>query len=124
AAAVTLTFSVTANNGVASTTSSPVNVTVNAPSIALNATTADPGQTVTATVANGPGNALDWVGLYPAGATSAVANRLAIRYLNGSTTAPTTGVSAAAINFTLPTTPDRKSTRLNLNNVPTAFAVI
>src|SRR5206468_11534872 len=83
-----LTFSVTANNGVASTTSSPVNVTVNAPSVALNATTADPGQTVTATIANGPGNALDWVGLYPAGATSAADHRLRIRHLYRLPTAP------------------------------------
>ena len=41
-------------------------VTVNAPAAATltaSATTATPGSVVIATVANGPGNARDWIGL-------------------------------------------------------------
>jgi len=77
-------------------------VTVAAPSIALNAATAAVGHSVTATVANGPGNVLDWVGLYPTGAPSAPENRLAWKYLNGLLTAPTTGLSSATLTFALP----------------------
>ena len=48
-------------------TSATITVTAPAPpSIALSATTVAPGGTVTATIANGPGNAGDWLGLYAA----------------------------------------------------------
>ena len=47
-------------------TSATITVTAAAPSIALSATTVVPGGTVTATIANGPGNAGDWVGLFGA----------------------------------------------------------
>jgi hypothetical protein len=83
-------------------TSSSITVTTAVvPSIVLSATTAVTGQTVTATIANGPGFGADWVGLYPASATSAVANLLASQYLNGRGTAP--GVSGATLTFTMPT---------------------
>ena len=77
-------------------------ITVAAPSIALSATTAVAGQSVTATIANGPANAWDWVGLYPTGATSATVNRLSYQYLNGLQTAPASGVSGASLSFALP----------------------
>src|SRR2546423_2061867 len=77
-------------------------VAIAAPSIALSATTGAPGTPVTATIANGPGNAMDWVGLYPAGATSALANRLTFQFLNGLQTAPASGVSGATLTFALP----------------------
>jgi uncharacterized protein YhfF len=97
-------------------------ITIAPPSIALNATTAVPGQTVTATVTNGPGNAWDWVGLYPAGATSATANRLAYKFLNGQTTAPASGVNGATLTFTLPSTPGGYDVRLFLNGSFTVLA--
>ena len=36
-------------------------ITVTGPTVTLSATTVAPGGTVTATIANGPGNAGDWV---------------------------------------------------------------
>ena len=71
------------------------------PSITLSATTIAPGGTVTATVANGPGNRTDWIGLYTAGGST----ELDWKYLNGSRTAPATGSTGAAVSFTMPTTP-------------------
>ena len=60
------------------------------------------GATVSATIANGPGNAWDWVGLTLALASSATTNRLAYQFLNGQGTAPVTGVSGAILTFLLP----------------------
>ena len=77
-------------------------LTVTAATITLSAATAVAGQSVTATVANGPANAWDWVGLYPTGATSATVNRLSYQYLNGLQTAPSSGVSGATLSFALP----------------------
>jgi hypothetical protein len=77
---------------------------------------------VTATVTNGPGNAWDWVGLYPAGATSAPANRVAYQFLNGLTTAPAGGVSGATLSFGLPSTPGSYDVRLFLNGLFTVLA--
>jgi agmatine deiminase len=85
-------------------------------SLTLSATRGAPVQSLTATVTNGPGNAADWVGLYPAGGTSATYNRLAYWYLNGLTTAPASGVTGATLTFTLPTTPGNYDVRLFLNN--------
>src|SRR5207248_1828054 len=76
-------------------TSAPVTVAVT--SITLSATTGAPGTPVTATIANGPGNAMDWVGLYPTGATSALANRLSFQFLNGLQTVPASGVTGATL---------------------------
>src|SRR6185295_2147141 len=97
-------------------------VTVTAPSIALNATTAAVGQTVTATVTNGPGNTADWVGLYPAAATSATANYVAYQYLNGLTTAPASGASGATLTFTLPLAPGTYNVRFFRNGSLTLLA--
>jgi hypothetical protein len=97
-------------------------ITIAPPSVALSAATAGPGQTVTATVTNGPGNAWDWVGLYPAGATSATANRLAYQFLNGQTTAPASGVNGATLTFTLPSAPGSYDVRLFLNGSFTVLA--
>ena len=74
-----------------------------APSVTVSPTSGGAGGTVTATIANGPGNAADYIGLYPAGASSTSSNRLAYQFLNGLLTAPTSGVSGAALTVTLPT---------------------
>src|SRR6185436_15692445 len=67
-----------------------------------------PGGTVTATVANGPGNKTDWVGLYAANSTTFVD----WKYLNGSQTAPAAGMTGAAVSFTMPTVPGSYAVRL------------
>jgi len=66
-------------------------VTVTPPSVA-------PGNPVNATIANGPGNARDWVGLYQAGAGNA--SYVAWKYLNGLQTPPAAGTASATVTFT------------------------
>ena len=94
-------------------------ITAGPPSIALSATTVAPGAVVTATIANGPGNLTDWVGLFATGAppTSAVD----WKYLNGSRTAPTTGLSGATLTFTLPVTAGTYELRFFRNNTNTVL---
>src|SRR2546427_765200 len=60
-----------------------------------------------ATVANGPGQPGDWVGLYDAGGTA-----VAWQYLNGSHTLPASGLTSATVTFTLPATPGTFQVRL------------
>ena len=85
-------------------TSATITVTAAAPpSIALSSTTVVAGGTVTATIANGPGNAGDWVALH--GASAADGTYLDWKYLNGTQTRPGTGMTGAAVTFTMPATP-------------------
>jgi hypothetical protein len=79
-----------------------------APSITVSSTSVITGATVTATVANGPGNRTDWVALYPASGTY-----VDWKYLNGLQTAPATGVTEATVSFTMPTTPGTYTLRFN-----------
>ena len=67
------------------------------PTVTVTPTSVAPGGTVTVTIANGPANATDWVGLY----TTAAADTLMLdwKYLNGLKTAPTTGVANATVTF-------------------------
>jgi hypothetical protein len=94
---------------------------VTAPTIALSTTTVAAGGTVTATVANGPGNTRDWVGLYPTGTSSSTSNRLAYQYLNGLQTPPTNGTSGGTLTFGLPTAGSYEL-RLFVNNSLTVLA--
>jgi hypothetical protein len=89
-------------------------ITVAATSVALSATTVAPGAVVTATIANGPGNVGDWVGLYAAGAPNGT--YIDWRYLNGTRTHPAVGVNGAAVTFTLPVTPGLYNVRFFLND--------
>jgi len=75
-------------------------ITVLTPTVTASATSVAGGATVTATVANGAGNRTDWVGLYLVDGPPIDWN-----YLNGSKTAPATGVTGAAVPFVMPTTP-------------------
>src|SRR3989442_11503299 len=70
------------------------------PTVTVTPTSVAPGGTVTVTIANGPANATDWVGLY----TTAAADTLMLdwKYLNGLKTAPSTGTANATVTFTLP----------------------
>jgi hypothetical protein len=82
-------------------TGGTTNTVVNgSPSITPSATSVTSGSNLSAAVANGPGNRLDWVALYPVGSNAAVD----WQYLNGTRTAPTTGVTGATLTFTMPTT--------------------
>jgi hypothetical protein len=69
-------------------------------SISASPTFVSPGGTVTASVLNGPGNTTDWIGLYQVDATDS--NYVDWKYLNGSQTAPSTGLTSANIPFTMP----------------------
>jgi hypothetical protein len=99
-------------------TSPPITVTV--PTITLSASVVEPNGTVTATIANGPGYALDWVGLFPVGGTAS--QRVSFQFLNGLTTPPETGLSAATLTLTLPSTPGSYEVRLFRNNSWTVLA--
>ena len=102
--AVTFTPSDTANY---TTATASVLLTVLAlPSVTVSSTTAPAGGTVMATVANGPGQPGDWVGLYDAGG-----NAVQWQYLNGSHTLPASGVTGATVTFTLPATPGTYNVR-------------
>jgi hypothetical protein len=73
-------------------------ITVTGVTFTVSTATAPPLGTVTATIANGPGNPGDWVGLYTDGGST----YLDWMYLNGSKTLPTAGLTAAAVPFTMP----------------------
>ena len=90
------------------------------PTITLSATTVAPGGTVTATIANGPGNAGDWVGLF--GASAPDAAYVDWRYLNGTQSRPGSGVTGAAVTFTMPAAPGTYNVRFFLNDSWTKVA--
>ena len=124
ATAGTYTLRWMANNSTTTqiATTSTITVTTAAPpppatpSITPSVTTVAGGATLTVTVANGPGNQLDWVGLYP---TASGATYVDWKYLSGSRTAPATGLRAATVSFTMPTTPGTYTLRLMANNSTT-----
>jgi len=53
-------------------------------------------------VTNGPGNPTDFIGLFASGATDL--QHLDWKYLNGSRTAPASGLTTATVTFTMPAT--------------------
>ncbi len=73
------------------------------PTITALTPSASPGGIIQFAVANGPANPTDWAGLYLA--TAGDTNYLDWLFLNGTRVAPATGVSAATLQFTAPTTP-------------------
>ena len=84
----------------------------------VSATTAAPGNIVTATVANGPGNATDWVALFPANGST----WLDWKFLNGARAAPAAGLSDATVAFTMPTVPGTYTLRMYANDTWTVLA--
>src|SRR3954466_2003362 len=86
------------------------------PTVTVTPTSVAPGGTVTVTIANGPGNARDWVALY-SGVTL-----IDWKYLNGTRTAPATGVSAATVTFVMPATPGTYTVQLLANDTYTVIA--
>ena len=75
---------------------------VPSPTVGVSPTTVGSGSTFTVTVANGPGNRLDWVTLTPA--TGPDGPYIAWKYLNGSSTPPTVGLTSATVTFIAPAT--------------------
>ena len=72
--------------------------------ISASSTSVQPGASVSVTIANGPGNTRDWVGLYAATAPSNDPNLISWKYLNGSQSAPSSGQTTASLTFAMPST--------------------
>jgi PKD repeat protein len=107
----TVTLTVTDGDGAASVATTTA--TVVAPTITLSATTIAPGASLTATIANGPGNSLDWVGLFSTSTPDSTAY-INFKYLNG--------LTSGTVTFTMPTTPGSYDLRLFRNNTLTRLA--
>jgi hypothetical protein len=88
-------------------TSAPITVAFTT-TLTVNTTTFAPGESVTATIGNGPGGARDWVGLYAAGGSSL----LDWRYLNGSQTPSLQGATNAVVGIPMPTPPGSYTLRV------------
>jgi hypothetical protein len=107
-------------------TSSPVTVPVSSALVAVNgvvspqATTAGAGTVLTITIANGPANPADWVGLFVAGAPDS--SPLTWQYLNGSTMAPSSGVPNASLRLLAPATDGAVDIRFFAANTYTRLA--
>jgi len=79
-----------------------------------------PGAIVTVGVQNGPGNPTDWLGLYQAGAADGAYSNWF--YLNGTKSAPASGVTTASVPFTMPGIAGTYEFRLFANNGFTKLA--
>jgi hypothetical protein len=79
-------------------TTSTASMTVNTSALGSPVTVA-PSASVSVAVSSGPASTTDWVGLYAIGGSLVSWN-----YLNGSHTAPGTGLSSATLTFTMPST--------------------
>ena len=86
----------------------------------VGSTTVGPGATVQVQVANGPGNPRDWVAFHASAAADT--SYLDWKYLNGTRTAPATGLTSATLSFTMPTTPGTYNFRFFQNNTYTKLA--
>ena len=80
-----------------------------------------PGATVTVNVAGGPGYTTDSIAV--AAASSAPTTKISWMHLNGSQTAPATGVTSATVTFTMPTTPGHYNFRFLQQNGSTMLAI-
>ena len=71
------------------------------------------------TIANGPGNRLDWVAVCPGTSSTGCTDW---KYLNGTRVAPASGLTAASLPFTMPVTPGQYSFKLFANDSMTVLA--
>jgi hypothetical protein len=102
-------------------TSAVVTVVAGAtPILSVNTTTVARGGSVQVTVANGPGNPTDWIGLCASGAADTALKDW--KYLNGTRTVPASGLTAATVTFTMPQTPGTYDLRLFRSNGYTKLA--
>ena len=90
------------------------------PTVTAGPSTVAPGGIITVTVANGPGNARDWVGLYTV--TGADTPSISWWYLNGARTVPAQPLTEATLVFTAPTTPGTYQVRFFANDGYTRLA--
>ena len=116
AAGTTYSYTVAAydSTGAVSAQSAPVSVTTQslASSITTSATTVRAGRKLTAVVTNGPGDATDWIGLYPVGAPNDYALGSEWTYMNCTQVLPTAGITNATCNLRAWTTPGQYEFRL------------
>jgi hypothetical protein len=91
-------------------------ITVGGPSISAGSTTVARGGTMTFTVAGGPANPKDWVGLYCPSTIGDSTNYTNYKYLNNSQSAPSSGQTGGTITFTAPTTSTTCQARLFPND--------
>ena len=90
------------------------------PSVSLTPNPATVGDVLSAAVSGDPGNATDWVGLYPEGAADK--SFVAWCYLDGTKTARTTGRTSATVSCFTPLVPGRYQVRLFANSGYTKLA--
>ncbi len=111
----TYEFRFFANNGFSKlATSPPVTVTTGGASLNVSPSNVPPGGEVMVTVAGGPGNVTDWVGLYAVGTLDNA--YLDWKYLSDSRTPPPAGLSGATLHFNMPTVLGTYEFRFFANN--------
>ena len=87
---------------------------IRVPTVTVTTPTVFPGGTINVVVADGPGNATDWLAL--ADSTAPNSQYRDWKYLNGSRTPPPSGLSAATVQFVAPTTPGMYNVRWFVGN--------
>ena len=95
-----------------------------APSIQINGAagpvTVSPGATISATVANGPGNPGDWLGVYAVGSPSGPGNPASWKWLSTDdsrgSTPPAPGVTAGTVHLVVPAQAGNYEVRFFVNN--------
>jgi hypothetical protein len=91
-------------------TSADVTVTAPpAPTVTITTPTVERGGAIEFTVANGPANTTDWVGLFPSAAPDS--GYIAWIYLSGTRTPPASGLAGATLTLTAPQTPGTYNVR-------------
>lgn len=98
-----------------------VTPTPTGPTITANKTSVPRGGSIAATVINGPGNRRDWIGLYRASDSNS-AGGYDEKYLNGQNSPPATGLTAATVTFTAPSTRGTYNFRFFANDGYTLLA--
>src|SRR5438445_10930227 len=91
-----------------------------APTLTATPLTIAAGGMAAVSVANGPGNTTDWVGLYAASASDFT--MIDWKYLNGTRTTPATALTSATVTFTVPSTVGLYNTRLFSHDTYTKVA--
>jgi hypothetical protein len=91
-----------------------------APTVTITTPTVAGGDAVGFTVANGPANTTDWVGLFPS--TAPDSGYVAWTYLSGTKTPPASGMAGATLTLMAPRTPGTYNVRLFAQNGFTRLA--
>jgi Family of unknown function (DUF6130) len=103
------TFSLIATSGTVT-----VQGSTSAASVTATPSAVASGATETVTIANGPGNTRDWVGLYAAGSGNTAL--IDWKYLNGQKAAPTVPVPSATVTFAMTVPAGNYNVRLFSND--------